>query len=162
TSTSIPNFKAKFWAFMENNQVSYIKSRINRDPRRSLKGPHYMIDSSKMLTKCQCYNTGTHTTVPTGEAMSLWTYSKNNQHYLANASEEIIEQLQVRPEANTTPTVIINNNLSGKDTIQLNVNMVEDIKQLIANIRPFPIIDLTTKDDLILIENKEINLALHS
>ncbi|CAG8672822.1 12485_t:CDS:1, partial [Acaulospora morrowiae] len=62
---------------------------------------------------------------------------------------------------NTTPTVMINNNLSGKDTIQLNVNMVKDIKQLISNIRPFPIIDLTTKDDLVLIENKEINLALH-
>ncbi|CAG8756660.1 9683_t:CDS:1, partial [Acaulospora morrowiae] len=94
--------------------------------------------------------------------MSLWTYSKNNQHYLANTSEEIIEQLQARPEANTTPTVMINNNLSGKDTTQLNVNMIEDIKQLIANICPFPIIDLTTKDNLVLIENKKINLALHS
>ncbi|CAG8793993.1 2631_t:CDS:1, partial [Acaulospora morrowiae] len=71
-------------------------------------------------------------------------------------------QLQAYPEANTTPTVMINNNLSGKDTIQLNVNMVEDIKQLILNIRPFLIIDLITKDDLVLIENKEINLALHS
>ncbi|CAG8770643.1 12863_t:CDS:1, partial [Acaulospora morrowiae] len=162
TSTSIPNLKAKFWAFMENNQVSYIKSRVNRDTRRPLKGPHYTIDPNKMLTKCQCHNTGTHITVPTGEAMSLWTYSKNNQHYLANASKEIIEQLQARSEANTTPTVMINNTLSGKDTIQLNVNMVEDIKQLISNICSFPIIDLTTKDDLVFIENKEVNLALHS
>ncbi|CAG8765041.1 2970_t:CDS:1, partial [Acaulospora morrowiae] len=56
--------------------------------------------------------------------------------------------MQAHPEANTTPTIMINNNLSGKDTIQLNVNMIENIKQLIANIRPFPIIDLTTKDDL--------------
>ncbi|CAG8716325.1 11377_t:CDS:1, partial [Acaulospora morrowiae] len=102
---------------------SYIKSRINRDPRRPLKGPHYTIDLSKMLTKCQCHNTGTHIIVPTSEVMSLWTYSKNNQHYLANASKEIIEQLQVHPEANATLTIMINNNLSGKNTIQLNVNM---------------------------------------
>ncbi|CAG8725057.1 13695_t:CDS:2, partial [Acaulospora morrowiae] len=106
TFTSISNLKAKFWAFMENNQVSYIKLRTNRDPRRLLKEPHYMTDPSKMLTKYQCHNTGTHITVPT-------------------------EQLQARPEANTTPTIMINNNLPGKDTIQLNVNMVEDIKQLI-------------------------------
>ncbi|CAG8775064.1 10685_t:CDS:1 [Acaulospora morrowiae] len=39
--------------------------------------------------------------------------------------------MQARPEANTTSTVMINNNLSDKDTTQLNVNMVEDIKQLI-------------------------------
>ncbi|CAG8678828.1 2493_t:CDS:2, partial [Acaulospora morrowiae] len=63
-----------------------------------------------------------------------------------NASEEMIEQLQARLEDNATSTVIINNNLLGKDTFQLNENMIEDIKQLISNIRPFPIIDLTTKD----------------
>ncbi|CAG8476457.1 6914_t:CDS:1, partial [Acaulospora morrowiae] len=70
--------------------------------------------------------------------------------------------LQVHTEDNTTPTVLINNNLPGKDTLQLNEDMVEDIKQMISNIRPFSIIDLSTKDDLVLIANKEINLALHS
>ncbi|CAG8439221.1 9027_t:CDS:2, partial [Acaulospora morrowiae] len=148
TSTSIPNLKAKFWAFMENNQVSYIKSRINRDTNQPLKGLHYTIDPSKMLTKCQCYNSGVHIIVLTSEAMSLWTFSKNNKHYLTNAPEKIIEQLQAHPEVNATSTVMIGNNLPDKDTFQLNENMIEDIKQLISNICPFPIIDLITKDEL--------------
>ncbi|CAG8545390.1 5003_t:CDS:1, partial [Acaulospora morrowiae] len=71
-------------------------------------------------------------------------------------------QLQAHLEDNTTPTVMISNNLPDKDTFQLNEDMIEDIKQLISNIHPFSIIDLTTKDKLVFIENKEINLALHS
>ncbi|CAG8558698.1 14440_t:CDS:2 [Acaulospora morrowiae] len=56
--------------------------------------------------------------------------------------------MQAYRKDNATPTVIISNNLPGKDTFQLNEDMIEDIKQLILNIRSFPIIDLTTKDKL--------------
>ncbi|CAG8792017.1 13248_t:CDS:1, partial [Acaulospora morrowiae] len=79
-----------------------------------------------------------------------------------NAPEEILEQLQEHSEPNTIPIVTIDNNSLTKNILQLNKNMIEDIKQLIINIRPFPILNLTTKDNLVFIENKEINLTLHS
>ncbi|CAG8793729.1 2179_t:CDS:1, partial [Acaulospora morrowiae] len=64
-------------------------------------------------------------------------------------------------ELNTIPIVMIDNNSLIKNILQLNKNMIEDIKQLITNIHPFPILNLTTKDNLVFIENKEINLILH-
>jgi len=111
-SLPVPNKSPRFWAFLINNTINFIKVRVNAISSEQITGPHYLVNQSKQLISCNCNIQPCTITKNITDLKSTWTSKILNTYSLLNNLDELkamfFPNLPPLPQITITPPSIPN------------------------------------------------------